>query len=880
MGVIKTEVFDIDVSSNGQTHTLTNSVTLANAFVRNNNGRNASAGPTGSTGNAGSNSISTAAYLTGTSTVTFANSGVSQKYIGELWRYTGSSGGSDEFIVRGRYQVTVASGSSSNSVAVSGIVDRNKCIPFITGKISTSSSVTEHNRFMANAYIDASDNLVVDRNNAGATALDVYVTVVEFTGVNWVVGHAKSGFSTATPTIYDDSRGNTGNTLTLDWNNTMIADVQVNGDTGSNYAIEDVQVTAEPGTSSTVSIAIDSTSASNGSVIVHLLSNVGMSVARATTSQTIPNNGTYNTETFPTGSTLSSLDEGSVEWTVFSDGTGTAHARGSLSAKLSSTTQIQSWVHRSGNAGTYAYGVADLGGVDNTIRAVIDNVDTDNVITNTQQNVVVTGSGFEASQGTGTIKLTQNSDGTGISVTQSVDSWSDTTIQFDTSAGGLVDSNCYVYIETDGGSIGVQAITVGVPPITYTETVGDLSPDHYWTWNNTYVDIGLQGPNNAAVSGGSPTFTTNPLTRDKTHAWTITAQGQGATPPNSNFINGQTETTRTMGGWIRFTEIQDSFTCFYEEGGSVNNITFLMGIGGILIAQLADTGDDNVHAYSDFKLEPNRTYHIVFRFDYNGTDRFELLVDGVVQTVTFGNPLTATDLDSHSGDIAFGGTYDTLEVFGTDIQFPGVTTCYYQDWASWTVFLSDTQVREELFEKGVIGKYTISSGTEAAMQTALDAYADTVQGNDDCTFIIETSTDGDFELDFDNIVFNDSTSIQVQYQGAGTLTANNLNGSNLEASKISVPNGGTVTIVTPSTLTVNNLKNPTEVRVYTAGTQTEVAGQENVTSGTFSTSVSVSSVDIVLISLGYQILKLEGVDTSSDTSFPVNQLIDRQYENV
>ena len=105
-----------------------------------------------------------------------------------------------------------------------------------------------------------------------------------------------------------------------------------------------------------------------------------------------------------------------------------------------------------------------------------------------------------------------------------------------------------------------------------------------------------------------------------------------------------------MGGWIRITEVQDSFVCFYEEGGGVNNLAFFMGMGGVLVAQLADTGDDNVHAYSDFKLQPNRDYHILFRFDYTGTDRFELLVDGILQDVTFGNPLTSAGghLDAHS----------------------------------------------------------------------------------------------------------------------------------------------------------------------------------------------------------------------------------------
>ena len=224
--------------------------------------------------------------------------------------------------------------------------------------------------------------------------------------------------------------------------------------------------------------------------------------------------------------------------------------------------------------------------------------------------------------------------------------------------------------------------------------------------------------------------------------------------------------------------MDSSFVMFYEEGGGINNIAFFMGVGNILIAQLADTGDDNVHAYSDFPLDVDRNYHMMFRFDYSqGTPsdrRFELIIDGILRSSTFGNPLTSTDLDSHTGDIEFGDSGDSLEVFGTDINFPGIAGSYYQDWATWTTYLTETQIRELLFEQGVRGEVTISGDTEANMQIAIDAYADSVRANTDCDFIIEASTDGDFELTFDNIVFNDRTSIHVQYLGADTLTIINL----------------------------------------------------------------------------------------------------------
>lgn len=84
------------------------------------------------------------------------------------------------------------------------------------------------------------------------------------------------------------------------------------------------------------------------------------------------------------------------------------------------------------------------------------------------------------------------------------------------------------------------------------------------------------------------------------------------------------------------------------------------------------------------------------------------------------------------------------------------------------------------------------------------------------------------------------------------------------------------------TLTLSGLKNPTEVRVFSAGTTTELAGQENITSGTFTWAYDpdlVSSVDISILALGYQNTRLLAVATTGNVSIPVQQQIDRQYAN-
>lgn len=85
------------------------------------------------------------------------------------------------------------------------------------------------------------------------------------------------------------------------------------------------------------------------------------------------------------------------------------------------------------------------------------------------------------------------------------------------------------------------------------------------------------------------------------------------------------------------------------------------------------------------------------------------------------------------------------------------------------------------------------------------------------------------------------------------------------------------------TLYLTGLKNPTEVRIFEAGTTTEVAGQENVTSGTFSwvfDPAETPSVDISVLALNYQNIRLTSFALSSaDVTIPIQQQVDRQYAN-
>ena len=85
------------------------------------------------------------------------------------------------------------------------------------------------------------------------------------------------------------------------------------------------------------------------------------------------------------------------------------------------------------------------------------------------------------------------------------------------------------------------------------------------------------------------------------------------------------------------------------------------------------------------------------------------------------------------------------------------------------------------------------------------------------------------------------------------------------------------------TLTLTGLISNSEVRIYTYGTTTELAGIEN-SSTTFSYEyvyVASTYVDIIIVNDSYQYYKIENLLlTNSSSSIPVQQILDRVYSNL
>jgi len=136
----------------------------------------------------------------------------------------------------------------------------------------------------------------------------------------------------------------------------------------------------------------------------------------------------------------------------------------------------------------------------------------------------------------------------------------------------------------------------------------------------------------------------------------------------------------------------------------------------------------------------------------------------------------------------------------------------------------------------------------------------------------------------------DSTDAAILNSAAGALEISSSAGSDLETSSYRNTGGGSVVITNDISITFELLQDDTEVRVYEAGTSTEIFGIEvaNIVSGkdgtrfqaTWSSSAG-NSVDYVIHHWSgsapfYQTVRVNGFTVpSSDTTIDINQLINR-----
>lgn len=127
----------------------------------------------------------------------------------------------------------------------------------------------------------------------------------------------------------------------------------------------------------------------------------------------------------------------------------------------------------------------------------------------------------------------------------------------------------------------------------------------------------------------------------------------------------------------------------------------------------------------------------------------------------------------------------------------------------------------------------------------------------------------------------DGTTTAAIYNNSGGAVTLNISGGTVPTVRNGA--GASTTVVASVTVTFTGLRNPTEVRVYTrdgsGASATEVAGNDSVTSGSFSfSSTAGTHLNVIIFALGYQPVNLiDFVVPTADSSIPITQVLDRQY---
>jgi hypothetical protein len=387
--------------------------------------------------------------------------------------------------------------------------------------------------------------------------------------------------------------------------------------------------------------------------------------------------------------------------------------------------------------------------------------------------------------------------------------------------------------------------------MAYGDDIDALGCDHRWSFDNTYNDqVGSANGTNTGTS-----FTTNPICEGVTYCMLSDAVGDRVSLPTTTNINNSAQNRKAVAGWFMPLDIQRPPKNIYGEGNTTTAFRFIMGWGNNVIFEV-DDANFTLQIYSDTYLENNRAYHLCMIFEGNGYgNELRAYLDGVEQTTaqpTDRQPDYATLAARTVGE--FSDPAGTVAVGGVEIVLNGIDDGRYNEWATWdgaNAVLTDTEVREELFEKGALPDNTISTDTEANMQTALNALGTGERDNAPlCIRVEPVSGGGDLDLSANNITFNEYASIHVQYTGTDTLTWTNSNGS--DASIGSTPNGGTIIFVTPVTVTVHVLDASTFTDVEGAQVLVEAASGGDLTEGTDILTGATNSSGIVTTStFGY-----------------------------
>ncbi len=352
-----------DIGNSGGTNTSFTPVSSLNsAFALPTNNRKTHAGRSDSNdGDLEGDDMAGARVLTATNTLTYYRESGSisadMRFNTSIWEYTGAPSGANEFIVRGRFAVDLSSANFADiDLSSSGIVDPNKCIPFITG-IMNDDTDNGGDSATGIAHLDSATNLKVRRGtNFGSSNVTIYITLVEFTGSNWTVLHGNmpgTGALTGAIPLFDGYDATGTLSSVSDWSNAIIfghSKAQTAATGGEKEKIRSQWPIMGPGADNqNVQWTFDATRVATGNSnrhFVHVLNNPEITVTRFTDTSFADDETTIDI----TSAGLLATNQSMALGTSITAGDNTDYGQGYRNYYLNSIMEAAHWCHRSGSS--------------------------------------------------------------------------------------------------------------------------------------------------------------------------------------------------------------------------------------------------------------------------------------------------------------------------------------------------------------------------------------------------------------------------------------------------------------------------------------------------------------------------------------------------
>jgi len=388
--------------------------------------------------------------------------------------------------------------------------------------------------------------------------------------------------------------------------------------------------------------------------------------------------------------------------------------------------------------------------------------------------------------------------------------------------------------------------------MAYRDEIATLGADHHYPFEDDSLDeIGIVNGTDTSVI-----YTEAAIALDASNCMSTNAFTDRVTLATTTEINNSAQARKAVGGWYMASVFQAPPIRIYGEGTNLTAFQFCMGFGNNVIFECVEPTNfpTGLQVFGP-ALVPGRSYHLLGIFLGNAQgDEIKLFVDGVEifnADPTDRAPGTAS-LDAR-GVAEFGDPVGTSGLGGAVVIQQAAINGRYNHWATWgdeaDANLTDSEVRTILFEQGALAEETIATGTQGAMQTALDALT---VANPNAALNVEVAAvtgGGDFTLTSD-LTFDALASCHFRYNGtADTLTIVNVSGG--DASIGAAPFGGTLILATRQTLTVTVKDLATDAVIVGARCYIEAAAGGDLAVGTVIMNAVTNSSGVATVTFDF-----------------------------